>query len=270
MKKKFNHSIGRSQTATARLLGCSRRTVGRILKQRKKPIVSRKRIKRPARTRWQQIQGRIKCGRLYRKYNGHFFILDDESYFTLTHSRLTNNDRYYSDSISETPEHLKYVDKTKFEKKLLVWLAMSSKGVSSILIRPSGNAINQHVYLNECIQKRLVPFIKKHHIGTKYVFWPDLASSHYARSVVDWLQSNNISFVPKESNPANVPEVRPIEDFWGILKANVYKGGWQANNLQQLESRIRTCLKNIDIALVQRPIGGTIRRIDRVRRNGVV
>ena len=115
----------------------------------------------------------------------------------------------------------------------------------------------------------MVPFIKKHHIGTKYVFWPDLASS-YARSVVDWLQSNNISFVPKESNPANVPEVRPIEDFWGILKANVYKGGWQANNLQQLESRIRTCLKNIDMSLVQRLIGGTIRRIDRMRRNGVV
>ena len=138
-----------------------------------------------------------------------------------------------------------------YNKKLLVWLAMSSKGMSSILIRPSGNAINQHVYLNECIQKRLVPFIRKHHIGTKYVFWPDLASSHYAKSVLDWLQSNNIPFVANEANPANVPEVRPIKDFWGILKANVYKDGWQAKNLQRLETRIRACLKKIEVSLVR-------------------
>ncbi len=74
----------------------------------------------------------------------------------------------------------------------------------------------------------------------------------------------------KEANPANVPEVRPIEDFWEILKVNVYKDGWQEKNLQQLESRIKACLKNIYVSLVQRLIGGTIRRIDRVRRNGVV
>ena len=47
-------------------------------------------------------------------------------------------------------------------------------------MRPSGMAINQEVYLNECIEKRLVPFVQEHYKNGKYVFWPDLASSHYA------------------------------------------------------------------------------------------
>ena len=31
-----------------------------------------------------------------------------------------------------------------------------------------------------------------------------------------------INFVEKEDNPQNVPECRPIKDFWAILKAKVY------------------------------------------------
>ena len=62
--------------------------------------------------------------------------------------------------------------------------------------------------------KRLVPFIKKYHSDGKYVFWPDLASPRYAYSVTDWLEEQNMPFVPKHMNPANLPEARPIEDFW--------------------------------------------------------
>ena len=41
----------------------------------------------------------------------------------------------------------------------------------------------------------------------------------------------------KVDNPANLPEVRPIEDFWSILKAKVYEKNWDAKTLHQLESR---------------------------------
>ena len=74
------------------------------------------------------------------------------------------------------------------------------------------------VYKNDCIIKRLIPFINKHHSDGNYVFWPDLASSHYARSVTNYLDEKNIRYVTKFDNPACVPELRPIEDFWSILK----------------------------------------------------
>jgi len=77
------------------------------------------------------------------------------------------------------------------------------------------------------------------------VFWPDLASSHYAKSVVNYLNEEKVNFVQKFENPPNIPEARPIEDFWGIIKGEVYKNNWQAENLDQLQNRIKFCLKKL-------------------------
>ena len=53
---------------------------------------------------------------------------------------------------------------------------ISEKGFSKPWFKPSGLAINEDVYQNECLKKILIPFLQKHH-----VFWPDKASSHYAK-----------------------------------------------------------------------------------------
>ena len=47
--------------------------------------------------------------------------------------------------------------------------------------------------------------IEKFYRDKKYIFWPDLATSHYAKSVVNFLNENDINYVLKEDNPANVP-----------------------------------------------------------------
>ena len=52
--------------------------------------------------------------------------------------------------------------------------------------------------------------IQKHHSDLKYIFWPDLASAHYAIDTVTWL-TENVHYVPKRLNPPNVPQSRPIE-----------------------------------------------------------
>ncbi len=70
-------------------------------------------------------------------------------------------------------------------------------------------------------------------------------------------------------NPANVPKARPIEDFWGNLKAKVYEGDWKAKNLKQLENKIRTCLSNMDLKVVQDHAKTVRSRLDIKRRHGV-
>ncbi len=73
----------------------------------------------------------------------------------------------------------------------------------------------------------------------------------------------------KSENPPNLPECRPIENFWGILKGKVYANNWQAKNLD-LKVRIQNCLKSIDFDLVK-SISGSIRsRVGHVRLHGVV
>ncbi len=79
----------------------------------------------------------------------------------------------------------------------------------------------------------MLPVIKEHHSDGNYRFWPDLASSHYAESVMDCYSENGINIDEKYENPANVPEVRLIKDFWAILRT-VYRGIWQAKNVDQL------------------------------------
>ena len=74
------------------------------------------------------------------------------------------------------------------------------------------------MYLEECIQRRLLPFIEKIGIN-KVLFWPDMATAHYANKVTDVLKAKNIDFVTKVQNAPNVPEARGIERYWALCKS---------------------------------------------------
>ena len=54
-----------------------------------------------------------KCGRLYRKFLGHAFIQDDESYFMLSHSTINSNNEFYTNDVCT----VKFKTK-KFEEKV--------------------------------------------------------------------------------------------------------------------------------------------------------
>ena len=58
-------------------------------------------------------------------------------------------------------------------------------------------AINQDIYLEECLVKRLKPFIDKYHSDGKYLFWPDAffwPRAHYATKVLCWLNIMSIMY----------------------------------------------------------------------------
>jgi len=70
-------------------------------------------------------------------------------------------------------------------------------------------------------------------------------------------------------NPPNLPEVRPIEDFWAYLKQMVYAGNYQAKTVEELTDRIKKCIKNIDLNFVQKLMSGTWKRLSHVSRYGI-
>ena len=72
--------------------------------------------------------------------------------------------------------------------------------------------MNQYSYLKEFIQKRVIPFIRQYHEDNNYLLWPDQARAYYAKSVINFLNKNNVNFVCKNDNPINVPKCRPIEN----------------------------------------------------------
>jgi transposase len=264
----FDHQHGRSTRKAARKFNISQSYVRKLLN--KCSIKCRKKKTIPDRSEAQATSAKPKCRVLLKKYRDHEWILDDESYFTLSHGTLAGNDIYYSSDPATTPSHVKMSRKKKFEQKLLVWAAISKKGVSAVFTCPSGLAINQVIYREQCLERRLLPFIQKYHSQDEIIFWPDLASSHYAESVCDFMIENKITFVEKYENPANLPECRPIEQFWTILKQMVYADAWQAKTLEELKLRILKCIKRIDTTQFETLFESMLRNLKDVAIKGVV
>ena len=102
-----------------------------------------------------------------------------------------------------------------------------------------------------------------------YTSDPD-ATPNNSNKEQDYLKGENIEYVPRDKNPANVPELRPIEDSWTEIKRLVYADNWQAENLRQLRNRIDYCMKKINQNCVHRLGASTFTRVDRVRRYGMI
>ena len=66
------------------------------------------------------------------------------------------------------------------------------------------------------------------------LFWPDLATPHHVTKVTSLMTGMKIIFIAKDSNPPNLPEVRPIERFWSYLKKLIFDGFFPRNKKELL------------------------------------
>ncbi len=96
---------------------------------------------------------------------------------------------------------------------MLVWQAIDQFGNTSEPYISEGT-MNGKIYLEECLKKRLIPFLEQYHKKRKILFWPDLATCHYRQDVIQWMNCQNFEFVKRDENAPNVPQVRPIERYW--------------------------------------------------------
>ncbi|XP_065660384.1 uncharacterized protein LOC136084198 [Hydra vulgaris] len=233
-------------------IGVNQSTIGRQLK--KINIKYRTREKTPKYTIEQQIKAKKRSRKLVNQlYNTKsLLVIDDEKYNKKT-----------------CPESVRFIGKEKFPKKLLMWIAISDRGMSEPLFRTSkAVAINSSIYINECLEKRLLPFIHKYHGDFNYLFWPDLASSHYSKASLNWIDQY-VYYVDKESNLPNVPQARPIENFWGHLAQKVYEGDWQASTEQVLIDRIKLKQQEIDLNFLQSHMKGVRAKLRSIADGGV-
>jgi hypothetical protein len=129
IKRQFNQRTGCSQRKTASAFNLTVSHVNYILKKYS-DIRKYKKFKRPLMNDQQRAQLRPKCRKLLNKYRDYNFIIDDESYFTLSHTTQPGNDIFSSNNIQKTPESVKNKYEIKYEKKVLVWIAISQKGIT--------------------------------------------------------------------------------------------------------------------------------------------
>ena len=105
--------------------------------------------------------------------------------------------------------------------------------------RPSKSlAVNTEIYINECLQPGLLPFINKHHSDFNFQFVHDLAGAHFSMGT-----NALMKFLNNTTNPQNVAQAGLIENLWGILAQKINEGGWKATTQQELISRMQSQLK---------------------------
>lgn len=165
------NSIGWSYAALGRRFRISDHSVKKILKEA--GVVRKKRLKCPKSTP-QQVQRQkrllnILRRTLFKASNGVDIIVDDEAYFTVDGIDTHFNDFYYSHPCLEVPDSVAYRPKQKYPDKVMVWCAISPKGVSEPYIVKSGNAVSAPVYIQQCLT-RLKKFIDNHYPDGNYIF----------------------------------------------------------------------------------------------------
>ena len=269
--KEAKNSVSPSQRRLASKYGVSQPYVCKILHE--EGLHSYKKTKVPKVTEKQEEIQRLRIGRLYRHILDEYssspsIVMDDESYFELSGYQMPGNDHYYATTSKATTSSHQFMPREKFGLKILVWVAISDRGISRIYCAPSGGALNAQTYKTKCIRQRLKPFLDTHHMDGNYLFWPDLASCHYAKETIAVLEELGINYVSKDMNPPNCPQLRPIEDFWGWLKQIVYDKGWTASNLDQLKTRVKYSITKVDISSVRRMMIQVKSEIRKARAQG--
>lgn len=158
-------------------------------------------------------------------------IMDDETYVKCDFKQLPACNFYVSTMRGNVPNRFKFVLQDKFAKKMMVWQALCSCGRKSKGFVTT-STMDRHMYINECLQKRLLPLIKSHR--TKPTFWPDSATIHYANDTLGWYKANKVAYIAKDGNPKNCPHLRPIEKYWAIVKRKLNKAGGAAKDVKQM------------------------------------
>lgn len=159
----------------------------------------------------------------------------------------------------------KYLD--KFPEKYLVWQAICSCGLRTTPYITKGT-LNAKGYLENCLKKTLLPFMRKQ--NSPVIFWPDLASCHFAKEVKEWYEKEGVHVVPRECNPPNSPEIRPIEKYWAIVKRKLLEDGAVVDSIPAFRRKWNKHAATISKKVVRKLMAGICSKVRRLIRGYVL
>ncbi|XP_055615271.1 uncharacterized protein LOC129761456 isoform X3 [Toxorhynchites rutilus septentrionalis] len=228
--------------------------------QRTKQREGLRTYKVPNRDERQNMVGKTRARKLYTEMltKPHCLVMDNETYVKADFRQLPGLLFFSAEDKFSVPEEIRKQKLSKFAKKYMVWQAICSCGKRSVPFVMTGT-VNGQVYLKECLQKRLPPLLKQHEGPT--IFWPDLASCHYSKDVLEWYEANGVTFLPKEMNSPNALELRPIEKYWAIMKQALRKNPKVVKSEADFKRKWISVKKKLQLDVVQNLMDGVKRKV---------
>ena len=161
------------------------------------------------------------------------FFFSDESKFNLINSDGRSYVRRKNESMNK-----KCVTLTvKFGGgNVMYWGGFSALGVGPLV--KVKNTLKQSDYIH-LLEKEFLTYSNEN-LPPGWYFQQDNASCHKGKKTIDWFKSNGIDLVDWL---AQSPDLSPIENLWGIIKARIKKE--KPQNMQDLKSKIVKIWKEI-------------------------
>lgn len=159
--KQFKRNPNISVRDVANKLATSSTTVHRI--KSRAGLKTFKVQKAANRSDEQEIRAKTRARKLYEQFLTKYscIVMDDETYCKADFQQLPGQEFYVASDKGQVEERYKIRKISKFPKKYLIWQAICSCGLKSSEFVTTGS-INTEIYLNECIKKRLLPFLALH------------------------------------------------------------------------------------------------------------
>jgi restriction endonuclease S subunit len=109
-------------------------------------------------------------------------VMDDKSFFTVDGKQWQQHS-YYESEDHPAIDDVKFIRKTKFPAKVLLWLAVSESGISEPVFFKTVLAVNKEVCISKCLPV-LHKFIQKHHKNKKS--WSGLIWRLHTTKRISW------------------------------------------------------------------------------------
>lgn len=184
----FQENPSSSVRDVALKLNISPTTVSRV-KTKKLKIVAFRKSASPKYRKDQAFRSKKNSRKIYENFlsKDMVIIMNDESYCPVDPTLIPWRDFFHCRKNEKNLVPIKdKIKEEKFPKQFLVWQAIDEEGNKSEAFI-SNQTMNSKVYLEECIKKKLVPFIERHHPHKRVFFWFDMATCDYANDVKNFL-----------------------------------------------------------------------------------
>lgn len=191
----------------------------------------------------------------------------DEKVFTVQTPTNSQNDRVYA-AVSvkrDVPPERLLKGRKHFSKSIMVSVAVSKLGKTSLIFVDPGSKVNSTYYCNQVLGGNGLLRDIQRLSANRFIFQQDGAPAHRSRHTVAFLTANLPEFIEPQNWPPNSPDLNPVDySIWGALQQLVYRQ--KIRDLDHLKEVLTSCWDQIGQDLIDKAINQWLTRISLVIR----
>lgn len=184
---------------------------------------------------------RVEWARKYMKMDMGLVLFTDE-----TRSTLDGPDGWANGWVYFNDERHQRLKRQQQGGGIMIWAGIIGDRLVGPVRVPEGVKVTSAAYCN-LLTQCLVPWLDNIPLSLRrdFIFMHDNAPSHSARATREYLAKLGIKDEKLMIWPPSSPDLNPIENFWSIIKRDIYSDGRQFSSKETLWQAIDTAARAV-------------------------